>query len=62
MAAVNAWPVRISRRVFQGDFVQYVLDWGAEQLVVRRPPTDSFDEGEDVFLAVAPEHCVLLES
>jgi iron(III) transport system ATP-binding protein len=38
VAAVNAWPVRISRRVFQGDFVQYVLAWGSEQLVVRRPP------------------------
>jgi hypothetical protein len=24
--AINVWPVRISRRVFLGDFVQYVLE------------------------------------
>ena len=61
-ATVNTWPVRISQRVFLGDFVQYLVDWEGEQLVVRRPPTERFDEGEQVYLGIAPEHCILLES
>jgi hypothetical protein len=42
--------------------VQYLVDWEGEQLVVRRPPTERFDAGERVYLGIAPEHCVLLES
>jgi ABC-type Fe3+/spermidine/putrescine transport system ATPase subunit len=61
-STVNTWQVRISRRVFLGDFVQYLVEWAGDQLVVRRPPTESFDEGEQVYLGIAPEHCVLLES
>jgi ABC-type Fe3+/spermidine/putrescine transport system ATPase subunit len=60
--ALNTWPVRIARRVFLGDFVQYLVDWGERQLVVRRPPLELFDEGEKVYLSVAPAHCVLLEA
>jgi len=59
---VNIWQVRISRRVFLGDFVQYLVEWAGHQLVVRRPPTEHFDEGEQVYLGIAPEHCVLLEA
>ncbi len=59
---VNTWQVRISRRVFLGDFVQYLVDWEGHHLVVRRPPTERFDEGEQVYLDIAPEHCVLLEA
>jgi len=60
-ATRNVWPVRISRRVFLGDFVQYLVGWGDRQLMVRRPPLEQFDEGEEVYLTVEPEHCVLLE-
>jgi iron(III) transport system ATP-binding protein len=60
--SLNVWEVRIDRRVFLGDFVQYLVAWGGEQLVVRRPPTERFDEGETVYMGIAPEHCVLLES
>jgi ABC-type Fe3+/spermidine/putrescine transport system ATPase subunit len=60
-AAINVWPVHISRRVFLGDFVQYLVAWEDRQLVVRRPPQEQFDEGEEVYLAVEPEYCVLLE-
>jgi ABC-type Fe3+/spermidine/putrescine transport system ATPase subunit len=60
-ASVNVWPVRITRRVFLGDFVQYLVEWEDRELVVRRPPQEQFDEGEEVYLAVEPEYCVLLE-
>src|SRR5262249_34737627 len=51
---------KIHRRMFHGDFIQYVVDWPAGQLIVRRPPTELFDEGSDVTVSFAPIHCVLL--
>jgi ABC-type Fe3+/spermidine/putrescine transport system ATPase subunit len=56
----NAVTGRIHRRMFHGDFTQYVVDWPAGQLIVRRPPTELFDEGSEVTVSFAPEHCVLL--
>jgi ABC-type Fe3+/spermidine/putrescine transport system ATPase subunit len=50
----------IHRRMFHGDFIQYVVDWPAGQLIVRRPPTELFDEGSAVTVSFAPMHCVLL--
>ena len=35
--AQNGVPGRIHRRMFHGDFIQYVVDWPAGQLIVRRP-------------------------
>ena len=58
--AHNAVNGTIHRRMFHGDFIQYVVDWPAGQLIVRRPPTELFDEGAPVTLSFAPEHCVLL--
>ena len=60
-ADMNAWPVRIGRSVFLGDFVDYVIDWSDCQLVARRLATDRFAEGECVWLSIEPRHCVLLE-
>ena len=67
--AASAFPIGnnsvrgcISRRIFHGDFIQYLIDWPAGQLVVRRPPTDVFSQGTDVAISFAPEHCVLLEA
>jgi iron(III) transport system ATP-binding protein len=57
----NAFAGSIRRRMFHGDFVQYIIDWPAGQLIVRRPPTDLYEEGTTVALSFAPEHCVLLE-
>ena len=57
----NAAPGTIRQRLFHGDFVQYIVDWPAGQLTVRRPPTEIFAEGAAVTLSFAPEHCVLLE-
>ncbi len=57
----NVWPARIRRRVFQGDFTQYHVDWDGRQLVVRCATTDALGEGDSVYLSVEPRHCVLLE-
>ncbi len=50
----------IHRRMFHGDFIQYVVDWPAGQLIVRRPPTEMIAEGTLVSIMFLPEHCVLL--
>ena len=52
----------VRRRMFHGDFVQYIVDWPAGQLIVRRPPVDLLEEGAAVTVSFAPEHCVLLEA
>jgi ABC-type Fe3+/spermidine/putrescine transport system ATPase subunit len=57
----NTAPGRIRQRLFHGDFIQYIVDWPAGTLVIRRPPTESYDEGTAVTLSFAPENCVLLE-
>ena len=58
--AQNTVTGRIHRRMFHGDFIQYVVDWPAGQLIVRRPPTELFAEGGDVTISFEPAHCVLL--
>ena len=58
---VNRAPGTIRQRLFHGDFIQYIVEWPAGQLIVRRPPTEMFDEGAAVSLFFAPEHCILLE-
>ena len=61
-AQANVWSVRIRRRVFQGDFTQYHVDWEDRQLVVRCTAADQLDEGEQAYLTVDPRRCVLLET
>ncbi|MGH3265909.1 MAG: ABC transporter ATP-binding protein, partial [Trebonia sp.] len=51
----------IRRRMFHGDFIQYLVDWPAGQLIVRRPPTEIFEEGRAVTVSFAPERCVLVQ-
>jgi iron(III) transport system ATP-binding protein len=58
---VNRAPGMIRQRLFHGDFIQYIVDWPDGALIVRRPPTEMFDEGAAVTLFFAPEHCILLE-
>jgi len=57
----NAVAGTIHRRMFHGDFVQYVIDCPLGQMIVRRPPTNLVAEGEGVSLSFSPEHCILLE-
>jgi len=61
-ASANVWPATIRRRVFQGDFTQYHVDWDGRQLVVRRATGEPLGEGDRVYLSVEPRHCVLLEN
>jgi iron(III) transport system ATP-binding protein len=56
----NAIPGTIHRRMFHGDFIQYVIDWPDGQLIVRRPPTELLEEGSAITVSFAPEYCVLL--
>ena len=60
--AANAAAGKIRQRLFHGDFIQYIVDWPAGQLTVRRPPTEMFEEGAAVAISFAAEHCVLLEA
>jgi ABC-type Fe3+/spermidine/putrescine transport system ATPase subunit len=60
-SGANAAAGTIRQRLFHGDFIQYVVDWPAGQLIVRRPPTDLYDEGAAVTVSFAAEHCVLLD-
>ena len=57
----NAVTGTIRQKLFHGDFIQYIIDCPAGQFIVRRPPTEPFDEGAVVTLSFAPGHCVLLE-
>jgi ABC-type Fe3+/spermidine/putrescine transport system ATPase subunit len=57
----NVWPTRIRRRVFQGDFTQYHVEWDDRELIVRCATADPLAEGGDAYLTVEPRHCVLLE-
>jgi hypothetical protein len=50
----------IHRRMFHGDFIRYVVDWPAGQLIARRLPTELFEEGTEVTVSFTPAHCVLL--
>ena len=58
--AMNSSYGTIHRRMFHGDFIQYVVDWPAGQLIVRRPPTEMIAENQKVRMLFAAEHCVLL--
>jgi ABC-type Fe3+/spermidine/putrescine transport system ATPase subunit len=61
VGTVNVWPARVRRRVFQGDFTQYHVDWDGRTLVARLADAEPLGEGADVFVSVEPRHCVLLE-
>ena len=58
----NQLPGTVRRRMFHGDFVQYVVDCSTGPTIVRRPPTNLIDEGASVVLSFPPESCVLLEA
>jgi ABC-type Fe3+/spermidine/putrescine transport system ATPase subunit len=59
--SVNAWPARIRRRVFQGDFTQYHVEWDGRELIVRSASSEPLAEGEHVLVSADPRYCVVLE-
>ena len=59
---VNQISGRVTHRIFHGDFIQYILLSPGGPLEIRRPPTELFDVGAELYASFAPEHCILLES
>ncbi|MGE3917851.1 MAG: ABC transporter ATP-binding protein, partial [Hyphomicrobiaceae bacterium] len=57
----NEMPGTVRRRMFHGDFVQYVVDCTTGPIIVRRPPTNLVEEGTAVTLTFPAASCVLLE-
>lgn len=60
-AGTNQWPCTIAKRIFSGDFIEYLVDTDWGQLIVRRPPADSFAEGQAALLVLDPSHCVVID-
>ena len=58
----NVWQATILQRIFLGDFIQYVVEWDGRELMIRRWPDESFDEGEQVYLTIDPRYCVLIQA
>jgi ABC-type Fe3+/spermidine/putrescine transport system ATPase subunit len=58
----NVWPVRVKRSVFLGDLTQVHVEWGSRELVIRQTTAAPCGEGEQAYLAIDPDHCVLLEA
>jgi ABC-type Fe3+/spermidine/putrescine transport system ATPase subunit len=54
------FPGVIRRGVFLGDTVLYTVGGGAGDLMVRALPTDLYEEGEQVFVSIAPNHIHLV--
>jgi iron(III) transport system ATP-binding protein len=61
-SAINAWPVKVQRAVFLGDFAQINVAWGDQIIVVRRLGTDLIADGSEAWLSADPARCVLLEA
>jgi iron(III) transport system ATP-binding protein len=58
----NVWPVRVKRSVFLGDLTQVHVEWSGRELVIRQTTAGQYREGEQAYLAIDPNHCVLLEA
>ena len=60
LVAKNVWPVRVEKTVFQGDFSQVHVGWGAQRLVARCAAMEPIAPGRDVYMMVEPRRVVLL--
>jgi len=56
----NVWPVRVEKTVFQGDFSQLHVVWGAQRLIARCAAMEPIAPGSEVFMTVDPRRAVLL--
>jgi ABC-type Fe3+/spermidine/putrescine transport system ATPase subunit len=59
-AALNVWPVKVEKTVFQGDFSQVHIDWGGTRLIARCAAMEPVEAGRDLFMTVEPRRVVLL--
>lgn len=59
-AVQNVWRVPVEQTVFQGDFTQVHLGWGAQHLIARCAALEPLATGEEVYISVEPRHVVVL--
>ena len=57
----NVLEGHVRRRLFHGDFVEYLIDCQGNRVIVRRPPTEIVTEGEAVTVLFWAEHTILLD-
>jgi ABC-type Fe3+/spermidine/putrescine transport system ATPase subunit len=58
--AKNVWRVPVQQTVFQGDFTQVHLGWGAQHLIARCAAMEPLATGREVYITVEPRHVVVL--
>jgi iron(III) transport system ATP-binding protein len=58
----NIVQARVRQKMFHGDFIQYVIDWPAGALIVRRPPTEVLAEGMEILVGFDAVHCIILSN
>jgi iron(III) transport system ATP-binding protein len=54
----NVWPLRIRRRLWLGDVVDYTGIWAGGELVIRTLAANLFDEGDELFVHIPPESVI----
>jgi ABC-type Fe3+/spermidine/putrescine transport system ATPase subunit len=59
--AENVLPCRILAAIFAGDQIAYHLAIGEQVLQAKSTPFSSFHEGDQVFVQLPPERCLLMQ-
>ena len=57
---VNSWKGRITKSFFVGDYIEYFVETQIGIIKVRSLPTQFYEEEEEVYVQVDPEHCHLI--
>ena len=58
--SVNCWTVQVKLAVFNGDSIQYFIDWNGDEVTVKRSPIEVLTAGEKVYMYVNPAKCSIL--
>ena len=56
----NVFPGRITTVVFAGDQIMYSIAVGEQAIQVKSDPFRGFQEGDQVFVQLPPERCLLI--
>jgi iron(III) transport system ATP-binding protein len=56
----NVFPGRITTVVFAGDQIMYSIAVGEQAIQVKSDPFRSFQDGDQVFVQLPPERCLLI--
>jgi len=59
-AGENVFPGRITTVVFAGDQITYSIAVGEQMIQVKSDPFRSFQDGDQVFVQLPPERCLLI--